>query len=1030
MRLGLKELKQIYYEGNFSHLTSLFCQEQLSIMPEDVIMLFAYAFCDMGKWNLFDICINKLICSENTTIADKALITKMRVDYTLGRSNISAEELINQICEIEKKHLANNSFILFVRRNKYYINRILIVNGEKDASFKYNNLLEGNEIFKEYYEEEANESIGFLSFLINDSIDVPSPNIYLADELITQHEFIFECHHNTPSIISFYESVMRYYLVAKFSFCTYEQIHSSDIIKLIFDNGLQCGHCCARELLDAVIGDFLLEKEDIIGLDIIKQSIATFLKYGHYRKAENYYRHCENWIKTKGISYHPILDFKSLFCSHDYYCPLVFNTESIEKIYQGFTAASYQEALDLCQELLSATHRINYKIESICFILNNNEKIHALNSKTLIDIAKYGIELLKGVNYSILFAELYTHMALSHIGDEKENWENVTKQLDYIGDNDYTASKLELFLEVQIGKCLNNKESAFNRIEIVNRFRRLYEILSSNFHMKNRPSHFAKWYELLGEGYFNTNMSTALRHFQKAKEIYWNANSYIQYGIIQHKIACVEIELARNTRNIEKYSRILESLASAIDILKSAQLSDFVWRLQFLQFVAQMETELYSNQELSHLTESYLLDAYLSYASIYNKIDPSRVIEAQQASIALGNNAENMYKQGFRFYSYKKDWKNCIMWLERLSARSLNNALLFDNNTPPFPTEKDLTFDYLLKELNNQCENTNINFVYFYEWNDNIFIIGLRPKMYKTWAKRIEISTTNLINDIKMLRIEMMTFPLTKEGSIFFSKYGFLALPIIENTEPDEPICIIPYGFLCDIPFHALVHNELTLIERNPIVYNASISCWLHLHSQDSTEEQTNIISIIGDPQNNLYGANKESKSLAQLMNAVPIEGKDVSKQKFLSLLSESHIFHYSGHCHITHSDDKLSEINYSNFQLVLNNDSITLEDIIKTKNHADLVVLSACDTGLHNHYVGQELLGFPTAFLFSGSQSVISSMWPVDDNATESFFFRYYNKIKEKKNKTYALRETIIEEMDLQNKNTYYWAAFIIWGR
>jgi len=110
----------------------------------------------------------------------------------------------------------------------------------------------------------------------------------------------------------------------------------------------------------------------------------------------------------------------------------------------------------------------------------------------------------------------------------------------------------------------------------------------------------------------------------------------------------------------------------------------------------------------------------------------------------------------------------------------------------------------------------------------------------------------------------------------------------------------------------------------------------------------------------------------------------------------------------------------------------LRLPDTYELKFPADLLVLSACRTGLGQEIRGEGLVGLTRGFMYAGAARVLVSLWNVDDAATAELMRRFYQKMlgSEKLSPAAALRSAQLSlSQDRHWAAPYYWAGFILQG-
>ena len=151
------------------------------------------------------------------------------------------------------------------------------------------------------------------------------------------------------------------------------------------------------------------------------------------------------------------------------------------------------------------------------------------------------------------------------------------------------------------------------------------------------------------------------------------------------------------------------------------------------------------------------------------------------------------------------------------------------------------------------------------------------------------------------------------------------------------------------------------------------------------------------------------------------------------SELSQYRIVHFATHGILNSKQPELSGVVLSllDEQGKPQNGFLRLHDVFNLNLPAELVVLSACETGLGEEVKGEGLVGLTRGFLYAGRPRVVVSLWSVDDEATSQLMVKFYKKMLQDGLKpAAALRAAQIEMWEQKQwQAPYYWAAFTLQG-
>lgn len=262
-----------------------------------------------------------------------------------------------------------------------------------------------------------------------------------------------------------------------------------------------------------------------------------------------------------------------------------------------------------------------------------------------------------------------------------------------------------------------------------------------------------------------------------------------------------------------------------------------------------------------------------------------------------------------------------------------------------------------------------------------------------------------------------------------FSVYSNLFPKNIQALIKDKSLTIIPDNILLEIPFEALQVSEEDndyLIHRHQISYANSLT-FLYKNRAFERQNQNNAIGFAPIEFNNDYprlnNSKKEIEQLKMFDEANLYLEKKAVKNQFKNNLEGNKIIHLSTHAGLD---------NYNEPFLVLRDSALNLNELYLTKNSAELVVLSACETGNGKLYNGEGVMSLSRGFFNTGAKSVASTLWSIDDKATSEIMESFYKNLKSGQSKSLALHNAklnYLEDHSLSEASPYYWASFILLG-
>ncbi|MFH1016781.1 MAG: CHAT domain-containing protein [Pseudomonadota bacterium] len=270
--------------------------------------------------------------------------------------------------------------------------------------------------------------------------------------------------------------------------------------------------------------------------------------------------------------------------------------------------------------------------------------------------------------------------------------------------------------------------------------------------------------------------------------------------------------------------------------------------------------------------------------------------------------------------------------------------------------------------------------------------------------------------------------PLVKQSQ---ELNALLWAPVEPKLEGKRFVDISPHGPLHYLPFSSLFNGTRYVADRYNLAFTPSASVLRYTLTGRTIDRSTvRVLAVgnpdLGNPAMALPFAEKEVAAIAwDFPRIETLTGKKATKQWIEAHAEEFNVIHLASHGEFDPINPLFSAILLAASKTGSGN--LSAEEIFGLKLNADLVTLSACQTGLAKIEGGDELIGLNRAFLFAGTHSILSSLWRVNDVSTAVLIKHFY------RNYVRASKAESLREAQLKVKDYYphpsFWAAFFLTG-
>ncbi len=312
-----------------------------------------------------------------------------------------------------------------------------------------------------------------------------------------------------------------------------------------------------------------------------------------------------------------------------------------------------------------------------------------------------------------------------------------------------------------------------------------------------------------------------------------------------------------------------------------------------------------------------------------------------------------------------------------------------------------------------------------------------------------------------------LTFASEQYADAAYRLYQILVKPVEDQLK--NKVIIIPDGILGYIPFQALLKEKPSVAYRyhshhyfgndHRISYSYSATLLKEMRDKqhknpapksllavapyyDGTEylldslynEEMKALGIdkslaTREGFESLQHSGLEAKSVSEIWDGDILINEKATEQNFTDMAGQYRQPHMATH---GKANDRVAEYAFLAFSEIpdsTENELLYVKDIYNLSLNADLVVLSACETGIGELQRGEGIVSLARAFAYAGAKSIFTTLWSVNDAKTKDLMLNFHNHLKDGDEKDVALwkaQQQFLQRHKGQAAHPFYWAAFV----
>lgn len=452
----------------------------------------------------------------------------------------------------------------------------------------------------------------------------------------------------------------------------------------------------------------------------------------------------------------------------------------------------------------------------------------------------------------------------------------------------------------------------------------------------------------------------------------------------------------------------------------------------------------FSERNKSAVLQSFIIE---NQALEFSGIPVDILTEEQQLKQKLRNIEEDLQSMG----------ENIDQSLLNQQFKAKNSYELFISNLEQnYPQYYQLKYGlgYLsIDEIEDHVEENNLCLIEYFWGEEWIYTFSFSPFKKSMTRQGITDELSTEIDRFRSIITDADKAISNEKDETSFDElvtsarqlYSYFLDDVVDSGTGS--LLIIPDGPLYSIPFELFMTDDKKLnirdysalpylLKKFPVRYGYSCQ---QIKSNNASQDPDKLLAVFA-PQyegeispilasrssmSSLQYAQEEASAITRKFGGALYEGPDITKELFKSNATDYNILHLAMHAYTDDNNPLYSGMIFSQEEVM------HAYELYNMDLNADLVVLSACNTGIGKIIKGEGVISLARAFRHAGVPNIIMSQWAADDETASKIMTLFYDYLASGLPKAKALTQAKVDYLESNSRKVhpYFWGSFVLVG-